>query len=132
VAGATIPSNYAATCEKAITMNARCRTFALIVTALSAGCIPQETHSIGANDTLANIPAIQDAGKENDRHSIPALVTQLDSDDAAVRFYAITSLNKLTNQTLGYRYYDDVDERRPAVERWRHWLATQPPTLPKQ
>ena len=56
----------------------------------------------------------------------------LDSDDAAVRFYAITSLYKLTNQTLEYRYYDDVDERRPAVERWKQWLAAQPPTPLKQ
>jgi hypothetical protein len=112
-------------------MNARRGLLAVISIGLTAGCIPHETKQIGATDSLANIPAIQDAGREQDRGSIPALITQLDSDDSAVRFYAISSLQKLTNQTLGYRYYDDADERGLAVARWKNWLAAQPPMAPK-
>jgi len=112
-------------------MNACRGLFSLLSIGLTAGCVPHETKQIGATDTLANIPAIQDAGREQDRSSIPALITQLDSDDSAVRFYAISSLQKLTNQTLGYRYYEDADTRRPAVTRWKNWLAAQPPVAPK-
>jgi hypothetical protein len=117
---------------KSLTLIARCGVFAFAAVAFTTGCIPQQSKSIGATDTLANIPAIQDAARDKDRHSIPALVTQLDSDDAAVRFYAITALYKLTNQTFEYRYYDDIDGRRPAVERWKQWLVTQPSMLPKE
>ena len=34
-------------------------------------------------------------------------------------------LQKLTGETLGYRYYDDESARAPAIARWRAWLAAQ-------
>jgi len=117
--------------KKALGMRGWLGLFALVLLLLSGGCIPQETKRIGATDTVSNISAIEEAGRSNDRKAIPALISQLESDDAAVRFYAIKSLQKLTNQTLGYRYFDDADERRVAVERWKSWLAVQPMTTPK-
>jgi hypothetical protein len=32
------------------------------------------------------------------------------------------SLQKITGQTMGYRYYDPPQERAEAVQRWRQWL----------
>ena len=71
---------------------------------------------------MNSIPAIQDAGQRHDRRAVPALVAQLDNDDPAIRFYAFEALHRITGKTFDYRYYDDVDQRRPAVERWQQWL----------
>jgi len=89
---------------------------------LTCGCVPREGQSIGAVDPLNNIPAIQRAAAEKDEKAVPALVDQLNSDDPAVRFYAIEALRRITGQTFDYVYYDEMDERKPAMERWRHWL----------
>ena len=92
------------------------------------GCFPQESKVIGASDPLANIPAMQDAVRDKDYRAIPKLIGQLDSDDPAVRFYAIQCLQSLTGgRTFGYYYYDDSDARKPAVLKWRQWLAQQAP-----
>lgn len=50
------------------------------------------------------------------------MVKDLDSDDPAVRFYAIGGLKRLTGQTFGYHYYEDEQQRRPALEKWKAWL----------
>jgi hypothetical protein len=55
----------------------------------------------------------------------PQMVSDLDSDDPAVRFYAIEGLERLTGQTMGYVYYEDREARRPAVMKWRKWLDDQ-------
>ena len=101
----------------------RAGTLAGLGAMLLAGCFPQESRSIGASDPLANIPAIQDAARDKDYAAVPELVRQLDSDDPAVRFYAIRSLKSLTGQTFDYNYYDDADARKPALRRWQNWLA---------
>lgn len=89
---------------------------------IGGGCVPSETVRIGATDPAADIPAMQDAARAHDLAAVPALVDQLDSDDPAIRFYAIQSLRELTGNTFDYRYYDDAERRRPAVARWRRWL----------
>ena len=85
------------------------------------GCFPHETRRIGAVDPQASIPAIQNAAHQKDYKAVPELVAQLESDDAAVRFYAIEALQRITGQTLGYHYYDDLDRRKRSILRWRHW-----------
>jgi hypothetical protein len=94
----------------------------LAVCLAAGGCFPREGQSIGAVDPMNSIPAIQHAAETNNRSAIPALVAQLDNDDPAIRFYAFGALERMTNNTFDYRYYDDVDERRPAIERWQQWL----------
>lgn len=89
----------------------------------ACGCFPRESQRIGADDPLANIPAIQEAVRDKDLRSVPELVRQLDSDDGAVRFYAIEALRKLTGKTFGYHFYDDADQRRPAVAQWKRFAA---------
>jgi HEAT repeat protein len=93
---------------------------------ISPGCFSPEPPSLTSNDPDRLIPAMKQAADTGDRSAIPYLVKQLDSDDPAVRLYAIDSLKRLTGETRGYRYYDDTVERRPAVARWQQWLATQP------
>lgn len=87
----------------------------------ACGCFPREQQHIGATDPTSNIPAIQEAARNKDYHSVPQLVKQLDNDDPAVRFYAIQALQDLTGQTFEYLYYAGPDERRPAVQRWKQW-----------
>jgi hypothetical protein len=94
----------------------------LAVCLIVGACSPREDRSIGAVDPLNSIPAIQDAARTKDRHAIPALVRQLDSDDPALRFYAIQALRDLTGQIFGYHYFDSAEERRPAVHAWQEWM----------
>lgn len=103
----------------------RWRGLAVLMCLWVAGCFPRESQHIGAIDPLANIPAIQQAARDNDYKAIPALIGQLDSDDGAVRFYAIVALHKLTGQTFDYHFYDDTDERKPAIARWKQWSHEQ-------
>ena len=98
------------------------RGLALSLCVLAGGCVPRESPHIGAIDPSNNIPAIQEAARTNDHNAIPAIVRQLDSDDPAVRFYAIEALQKLTGQTLGYQFYDDANLRKDEVARWRRWI----------
>ena len=71
------------------------------------------------------IPAIKRAVANNDKSELAELVKGLDDDDAAVRLYAIEGLQRLTGQDLDYRYYDDKEARKPALERWNKWLSEQ-------
>jgi hypothetical protein len=88
----------------------------------SGGCFPRESQTIGAIDPMSSIPAIQKAAESRNQNAVPALVAQLNNDDPAIRFYAFGALERITGQTFDYRYFDDVDERRPAIERWQRWL----------
>jgi hypothetical protein len=98
----------------------------LILTAIIAclvGCTaPRPPLVVTDPDPSIKIPAIKIAVAQKDRDAAKQLVKDLDSDDPAVRFYAIEGLRKLTGEHFGYRYYDDADVRKPAVERWRAWL----------
>lgn len=73
-------------------------------------------------DPAVKIPAIKASVAARDTSAVAQLVKDLDSDDAAVRFYAIQGLQRLTGQTFGYLYYADDEQRRPAVEKWQAWL----------
>ena len=66
-----------------------------------------------------------------------AIVTLLDDEDPAVRFYAIGALERIAGDRKGYDYFDDDPAARgPAVERWRQWLSDEglgaPAAPPKQ
>ena len=76
-------------------------------------------------DASYKIPAIHDAVNDKDRAAEPQLVQALSNDDPAVRFYAAEGLRRLTGDSFGYRYYDNVVDRQPAIDRWKAWLAKQ-------
>ncbi len=102
----------------------------LAIVALGAfigGCTaPKPPPRIEDRDPSVKIPAMRLAAQREDQSKIPLLIDQLDSEDPAVRFYAIEALQHLTNQDLGYLYYQDEVRRRPAIDRWRAWLADHP------
>ncbi|MCH7812640.1 MAG: hypothetical protein IID40_01335 [Planctomycetes bacterium] len=50
------------------------------------------------------------------------MVDRLDDEDAAVRFYAVAALARLTGRRFGYRAFDPAERRRVAVDRWRLYL----------
>ena len=109
---------------------ARFANFSLAValaTGFGAGCFraPKAPRNLASPDPTVKIPAIKAKAAAGDRSRVAQLVDDLDDDDPAVRFYAFRALSSLTGETFDYRYYDDELERRPAVLRWRAWLAGQ-------
>lgn len=101
---------------------------AIVVTAgvLLSGCtLPRAEPSLLDSDPTAKIPAIKSSAESSDQKSVATLVEELDSDDPAVRFYAIRALQDITGHTFGYRYFDDELERREELYAWRVWLAKE-------
>src|SRR4051794_26011730 len=97
-----------------------CRPILLLLLSL-AGCFGHESPSLYSNDPALKIPAMRDLHQGNPKADAE-LVKDLDSDDPALRFYAIQTLTRLTGQSFEYRYYDDEIERLPALKRWQAWL----------
>lgn len=71
-----------------------------------------------AADPGSKLYAITRAGQRQDASAIPNLIQQLDSDDAAVRMYAIGALHRITGERKGYVYYAPQTDRDAAIERW--------------
>jgi hypothetical protein len=95
---------------------------AMAVVVLSGGCFSRDPFNIHSRHAAQKIPAIKEAVDAGDESVIPQLVHDLDSSDAAVRFYAIEGLQRLTGETFDYLYYQDAAQRRPALMKWRKWL----------
>ena len=75
------------------------------------------------------------AVREHDLTVVRQLVKDLDSDDPAVRLFAIHALSELTGQRYDYDYFADEVQRKPALAHWQQWLAQQegiaaPTTMP--
>ena len=88
-----------------------------------AGCTaPRRPLVVADPDPAVKIPAYKKAVRQKDRDAVRQLVTDLESDDPAVRLYASNALRRLTGETFGYRYYDGDERRQAAVGRWRRWL----------
>ena len=68
--------------------------------------------------------------REHDLKVVRQLVKDLDSDDPAVRLFAIHALHELTGQRYGYDYFADDLQRKPALDQWKLWLAQQEGTAP--
>ena len=86
--------------------------------------------SVVNEDPYVKIPEIHKAVDRGDTSVLPQLVSDLDSDDPAVRLYSIGALERLTGQTFGYDWtLEDRAPRRPAIDQWNAYLAsaaTQP------
>ena len=95
----------------------------------AGGCNePTGPRTVWNKDLNIKIPAIRTAADGKDLTAAPELVRDLESDDAALRMYAIMGLKELSGgEDFGYVYYADVDRRRPAVTKWRQWLERQGP-----
>lgn len=103
-----------------------CGFFVLCLGWLSAGCVaPPEPVRLSSPNPAIKARAAKRAAKAPDQHSLRQLVKDLDSDDAAVRFYAIGALRRTAGDSFGYEYYADEERRRPAVRRWQQWLEAR-------
>lgn len=90
----------------------------------AGGCTePTGPRTIANRDVNVKIPAMKTAAERKGAADFAQLVKELESDDAAVRLFAIESLERITGGNLGYVYYADREARQPAVERWKQWLA---------
>ena len=93
---------------------------------LAGGCSePRDPPSVKSDDPILKVPAIKQDVRRKDKRDAALMVKDLDDDDPAVRFYAIGGLKRITGKDFGYRYYDDENQRRPAIERWNAWLKQQ-------
>src|SRR4051812_26849156 len=98
----------------------------ILLLILIGGCsAPREARLVANPDASGKIPAIKIAVEHKDLAATKQMVKDLDSDDPAVRFYAIEGLERLTGQTFDYHYYADEEQRKPAISRWNQWLAEQ-------
>lgn len=101
----------------------------LAVLLFAAGCLPSQQAPAKADfrapDTTGRVPAIVGAANTDDQASLDELIHALSDQDAAVRLFAIRSLEERTGQTLGYRYYEAADKRQAAIDRWHAWLSDQ-------
>jgi len=88
------------------------------------GCIPRPTPSVADPDPMIKIPAMKRAVAARDLTKVKLLVAELDSDDPAVRLYAIQALQHLSGgERYGYDYFAPDDLRAVAVARWQAWLS---------
>jgi hypothetical protein len=100
-------------------------TLLLIVVAAIplVGCSAPGPEKVVTNpDPAGKIPAYKEAVRAHDCNAVRQMVKDLDSDDPAVRLFAIEGLRRLTGETFDYKYYDDEHARRPALRRWQAWL----------
>src|SRR4051812_21874264 len=101
----------------------------LLLFVLAAGCTaPRGPIVVTDPDPSIKVLAIERAVGSRDMSVTPQLVADLNNDDPAIRMYAIGGLQRLTGQTFGYRYFDDEDQRKPALKKWQQWLSEQQPT----
>ncbi|HOF18239.1 MAG TPA: HEAT repeat domain-containing protein [Phycisphaerae bacterium] len=98
---------------------------AVFAACLTGGC-ETANHSLAARlqaeDPSVRIQAIHEAGETRNEKALPYLVDRLTDSEQDVRFYAILALERMTGQTLGYRYFDPAAERDEAAKRWRKWV----------
>jgi hypothetical protein len=96
----------------------------------AGGCVPPRPKLVVTDaDPSVKIPAIKKAVDERNLAATRQMVKDLESDDPAVRFYAVEGLRKLTGEDFGYSWFDeDDDARQAAVKKWQAWLAAQEPT----
>ena len=96
--------------------------FAMVGLACTA---PQPAPNVADPEAAIKIAGIRQAAARKDRSVLPALVAELDNDDAAVRLFAIQALEKFAGERFGYEYYLDEEGRKPSLAKWQEWLKQQ-------
>ena len=83
---------------------------------------PVNIDSFSDPDPLIRISAMKWAGENQVGDAIGPLVDALGDEDAAIRFFAIQALVKITEKDCGYEYQANVRRRQQAVAKWREFL----------
>lgn len=91
-----------------------------------AACASTPRPDFRSVEPAARNDAIVQAARRRDHAAIPDLVRMLDADDPATRLLAITTLERLTGETLGYDYAAPERDRRRAVQAWAARAAPVP------
>ncbi len=91
---------------------------------LLTGCYPGPHFRAGIQSPDPNnrILAIRDAADKKDAKAVPLLVDRLEDEDAAVRFFTILALDRITGERFGYEYSESADRRAGAVRKWRAYV----------
>ena len=63
--------------------------------------------------------------REPEDGDVKLLIDRLEDTDAAARLYAITALEQLAGDRMGYEPWALLVERHRAVARWRSWFAAR-------
>lgn len=85
------------------------------------GCARSTPDGFDALAPEGRIDAIVRSARDGDRSRVPQLISQLDSDDPAVRMLAIRALERITGETKGYDHAASAQKRDEAVRRWVSW-----------
>ncbi len=96
---------------------------------LCGGCVAADgeiSRQLQDKNPEVRIRAIVQAGETKDDKAVPYLIECLGSDESDVRFFAYIALEKITGETMGYRYYESVDSQADAIQRWRQWAKERP------
>ncbi len=103
-----------------------CWTCAALPALAAAGCggagAPALAVGLQSENPAERVDACIRAAQAQDASVLGLLVERLEDASADVRFFAIQALERMTGQTLGYRYYDAPEARRQSAWRWREWL----------
>ncbi len=75
-----------------------------------------------SDDPAERIRAVKHITDAGDIKLASHLVTCLEDEDTAVRFYAIMGLERLTGDRRGYTYHGTRKERVAAVNNWQKYL----------
>ncbi|MFA6046074.1 MAG: hypothetical protein WC718_13910 [Phycisphaerales bacterium] len=92
------------------------------------GCGPTVRPDFNSPEPAARNDAIVNAAATKDRAAVPDLVRMLQSDDPATRLLAISALEVITGERLGYDPSDDEGKRNAAVARWKAEFPGRPST----
>ncbi len=88
-----------------------------------AGGGPTLYQRLQDEDPKVRVAAVVEAGQTKDHKALSLLVERLSDGEKDVRLYAIIALERITGQTLDYRFYEPPEAREQAVQRWRQYVA---------
>jgi len=104
-------------------------TLVVLVVLAVSGCSPFDRKvvlsDLESQDPMVRIRAMKWAADNSVRPAVPQLVDSLQSEDEAVRFYAIEALRRVTGTDCGYDYKTPPHRRAAAVKRWREFLDSK-------
>jgi len=106
-----------------------------VLAACLVGCGPVRPQAdlaaqLQDEDPSVRAEAAVEAGRHNRQDVLALLVERLDDREETVRMVSIVSLEKLTGQRMGYRYYLPREDRQKAIARWRDWLKQRQASQP--
>ena len=105
-------------------------TSSSLVLAGLSGCIHPDSIRTGdpatdlhSLDKTVVMWACERAVHKNDQKAVEHLIYNLRSQDDGIRMWSHAALKKLTGQNFSYQYFNSIDDREVAVEKWEHWYA---------